>query len=100
MDGYSFWQDLFDTYQSLSDWMKVLWLIVPPVSILGLAALIMRFRIDSKQADHGFTGKLLYSIHRDEDNQFHVIAHSREEGIQPTLLLLAPANRDPQAPQN
>lgn len=35
MDSYNFWQDLFDTYQSLSDWMKTLWLIVPPAFALG-----------------------------------------------------------------
>ena len=30
MESYSFWQDFFDTYQSLSDWMKFAWLVVPP----------------------------------------------------------------------
>lgn len=100
VEGYNFWQDFFDTYQSLSDGMKVLWLIVPPAFVLGLAALHMRFRIDSKQADHRFAGELIYSIHRDENDQFHIVAHGRELGGQPTLLLLDPANRDPQAPQN
>jgi len=94
MDNYSFWQDFFDTYQSLSDWMKVLWLTVPPAFILGLVALTMRLRIDSKQAD-GFTGKLIYSIYRDDEDQFHIVAHSARIGGQPTLLLLDPRNRDP-----
>lgn len=31
MEPYNFWQDFFDTYQSLNDWIKALWLIVPPV---------------------------------------------------------------------
>ena len=120
MEPYNFWQDFFDTYQSLSDWMKMLWLIVPPAFILGLVALVMRpgarpgkvdtvFRfgrakkqeaeIDMKQADHGFVGKLIYSIHRDAEDQFHIVAHGREIGGQPTLLLLDPPNRDPHAPQ-
>ncbi len=59
MDNYNFRQDFFDTYQSLSDWMKTLWLIIPPTFVLGLVALVMRFKIDSKQAGHGFTGKLI-----------------------------------------
>lgn len=100
MEPYNFWQDFFDTYQSLSDWMKMLWLIVPPAFVLGLITLVMRMRIDLKQADHGFTGKLIYSIHRDEEDQFHIVAHGREIGGQPTLLLLDPPNRDPHAPQN
>jgi hypothetical protein len=100
MGHYNFWQDFFDTYQSLSDWMKVLWVVIPPAFILGLIALVMRMRIDSKQADHGFAGELIYSIHRDENDQFHIVAHGREFDGQPTLLLLDAANRDPQAPQN
>lgn len=99
MGNYNFWQDFFDTYQSLSDWMKALWLIVPPAFVLGLVALVMRLKIDSKQADHGFTGKLIYSIYRDEEDQFHIVAHGREIGGQPTLLLLDPPHRDPHAPR-
>ena len=72
MENYNFWQDFFDTYQSLSDLTKVLWLVVPPASLLGLIALVLRFRLDSKRADHGIDGELIYSIHRDDQNQFHV----------------------------
>ena len=36
MDDYNFWQDVFDTDQSLSDWMKFAWLVVPPIFLLGL----------------------------------------------------------------
>lgn len=94
MESYHFWQDAFDTYQSLSDWMKALWLIVPPVFVLGLAALVMRFRIDSKQADHGFKGKLIDSIHLDEEDQFHIVSHTPQIAGPPALLLLDPSNRD------
>lgn len=47
MDSYNFWQDFFDTYQSLSDWMKALWLIVPSAFALAMTALVMRFRIEA-----------------------------------------------------
>jgi hypothetical protein len=95
MEPYNFWQDFFDTYQSLSDWIKALWLIVPPVFILGLTALVMRFRIDSKRADDGFTDKLIYSIHRDNRDQIRIIAHSQQIDGQPVLLLINPSNREP-----
>ncbi len=100
MDGYNFWQDFFDTYQSLSDWMKFAWLVVPPAFALGLIALVMRLKIDSKKADHGFTGKLIYSIYRDEEDQFHIVSHGREMDDQSILLLLDPPNHAPHAPQN
>jgi hypothetical protein len=69
MTDYNFWQDFFDTYQSLSDWLKILWLIVPPAFVLGLVALTMRFRIESKRADKGLDGELIYSLHRDAQNR-------------------------------
>ena len=50
MDDYNFWADLFDTYQSTADWVKALWLIAPPAFLLGLIALILRYRIATKQA--------------------------------------------------
>jgi hypothetical protein len=100
MDNYNFWQDFFDTYQSLSDWMKFAWLVVPPAFALGLAALAMRFKIESKRAELGGTGKLVYSIHRDDDGQFHIVSHTPLIDGQPTLLLLNPPNLDPHAPHN
>jgi len=34
-------QDLFSTYVALSDWIKALWLVTPPVSVLGLAWILV-----------------------------------------------------------
>lgn len=99
MDTYNFWQDFFDTYQSLSDWMKVLWLVVPPASLLGLIALIMHFRVASKHAGHGLTGRLIYSIHRDGQDQFHVFQHGKETSLRPTLLMLDLPNGNTTEPQ-
>jgi len=45
MDDYNFWRDLFDTYQSLPDWLKLLWLVVPPGFVLALTGLILRHRL-------------------------------------------------------
>ena len=45
MEDYHFWQDFSDTYQSLSNSTKALWLIVPPAFLLGLIALITRHRV-------------------------------------------------------
>lgn len=94
MNDYNFWQDLFDTYQSLSDWLKILWLIVPPAFVLGLAALTMRFRIESRKVERSFDGELVYSLHRDADNRVHILRHSPGSEESPALLLLDPAGAE------
>lgn len=88
METYNFWQDFFDTYQSLSDLIKVLWLIIPPAFVLGLVALTMRYRIESKRADKGLDGELVYSVHRDPQNRVHIVSHIKQAGDNPPLLFL------------
>ncbi|HMB12071.1 MAG TPA: hypothetical protein VKP01_15855, partial [Saliniramus sp.] len=61
MDETTFWQALFATYQSLTDWIKALWLIIPPVFIFAMTALILRVRRAPPEAD----GELVYTVHRD-----------------------------------
>jgi hypothetical protein len=92
MDGYNFWQDFFDTYQSLSDPTKALWLIVPPVFLLGLMALILRYRVAVRQAETGMRGDLIYTIHRDANDQLHVYRHGAALDREPALLLLEEAS--------
>jgi len=91
MENYNFWQDFFDTYQSLSDWMKFAWLIVPPIFLLGLIALIRKER---KRVDYPIEGELIYSIHRDKQNQLHIFRHNPELEHDPAQLSLDHPNRD------
>ena len=92
MDDYNFWQDFFDTYQSLSDWTKALWLIVPPAFVLGLIALVLRHRVAVRQAENGIRGALVYTIHRDGDDKLHVYRHGAALDREPALLVLDQAN--------
>ncbi|RZS88002.1 hypothetical protein EV217_0380 [Phyllobacterium myrsinacearum] len=94
MDTYNFWQDFFDTYQSLSDWLKVLWLIVPPAFVLGLVALTLGFRLAGRRMNSGLDGELVYSIRRDAQNRIHIISHMPLGDSNPPLLLLDPAGDD------
>ncbi len=41
MDTCSVFQTFFSTYVSLSDWIKALWLIVPPAFTLGFAWILV-----------------------------------------------------------
>jgi hypothetical protein len=88
MEDYNFGQDFFDTYQSLSDGTKALWLIVPPAFLLGLVALVMRHRVAVRQAETGMCGDLVYTIHRDGDDKLHVYRHGAALDREPALLLL------------
>ncbi len=92
MDDYHFWQDFFETYQSLSNWTKALWLIVPPAFVLGLIALILRHRVAVKEAEHGLRGDLVYTIHQDGDDKLHVYRHGAALDREPALLLLDQPN--------
>ena len=92
MEDYNFWQDFFDTYQSLSDPTKALWLIVPPASVLGLIALVLRHRVAVRAAENGLRGVLVYTIHRDGDDKLHVYRHGPALDREPALLVLEESN--------
>ncbi|MGV2130037.1 hypothetical protein ACQZ4Q_12550 [Agrobacterium vitis] len=49
MADYNVWADLFDTWQSTSDWVKALVIVVPPVFAATVMALLLRYR--QKTAD-------------------------------------------------
>lgn len=44
MADYNVWADLFDTWQSTSDWVKALMILVPPVFVAAVLALLLRYR--------------------------------------------------------
>jgi len=81
MESYNFWQDFFDTYQSLSDWMKFAWLVVPPAFLLGLLALAMRYRLAAKRATEPDTGNLAYTVFSDENGILRIYTHDGAEAV-------------------
>ncbi|WP_234892249.1 protein kinase [Agrobacterium vitis] len=44
MADYNLWADLFDTWQSSSDWIKALIIVTPPVFAVSVLALLLRHR--------------------------------------------------------
>ncbi|MGQ4812828.1 hypothetical protein [Agrobacterium vitis] len=44
MADYNVWADLFDTWQSTSDWVKALVIVVPPVFVATVLALLLHYR--------------------------------------------------------
>ncbi len=92
MEDHPFWQDFFDTYQSLSNGTKALWLIAPPAFVLGLIALILRHRVEVRKVENGMRGDLAYTIHRDDNDQLHVYRHGSALEREPALVLLEEPN--------
>ncbi len=88
MDSYNFWRDLLDTYQSLSDGLKLMWLVIPPAFVLALVMLLRR-----RVAPAPLPGVVLYSVARDAAGQVHVVDHTAlrevtaDEGTIPRLSL-------------
>ena len=75
MEDYNFWRDLFDTYQSLPDWLKFAWLVLPPTFLLCFIALFMWFRLNTRPAHNVENGDLIYSIVREESGQTKIYCH-------------------------
>ena len=94
MQDYNFWADLLDTYQSLSIWIKTLWLIVPPTFLLVMLTIILRHKIAYRRANIKFHGELVYSIRRDDHKQLHVYHHKSGIEKPPTLVLVDDVGRD------
>ena len=83
MEDISAFQAFLGTYQSLADWIKALWLIVPPVFILLLTALLLRAKRTVPEVD----GELVYTVHRDAAGQYRILRHTPPDDT-PALLPL------------
>ena len=102
MESYNFWQDFFDTYQSLSDWVKTLWLIVPPAFALGALWLALDYRLKRRSAAAAEDGVLAYTVFADETGIWRIHAHRGADALaderpEATVLPLPGAHPRPQA---
>lgn len=90
MGDYNFWADLLDTFQSSPDWIKALWLLIPPGFLLALIAMLMHYRIAGKRADDTLDGELVYLLRRSVDGQLHIVSHAPQLDGNPAPMLLDP----------
>lgn len=75
MDSYNFWQDLLDTFQSSPDWIKALWLLIPPGFVLALIGMVMCYRLGVKRSEKGLDGALVYEVVPEGGEQRGVYDH-------------------------
>ncbi len=71
MEDYNFWADFLDTFQSSADWIKALWLAIPPGFVLALIWLFRRrvVRVDA------LGGELLYTIYKVPNGLIQIYRH-------------------------
>src|SRR6056297_3653268 len=79
MEETTFWQTLFATCQSLTDWVKALWLIVPPAFILLLTAPLLRAKRPAPEVD----GELVCTLRRDAAGQYRILRHVPSDDTRP-----------------
>jgi hypothetical protein len=86
MDGH---QELLETYRSLNDWLKALWLVTPPGFVLGLTGLLLHHRRARVVKAELPGGQTLYSISQMDDGEMRVFSHLPELGEIDRAKLLA-----------
>lgn len=99
MNDYNFWADLLDTFQSSPDWIKALWLLIPPCFLLALITILVRYRLASKQLKEKLVDEFVFPIDRRPDGHLQIIRHRPEIIRESAMLLLdesSPSSRDHQ----
>lgn len=93
MEDYNFWADLLDTYQSSSDWIKALWIIIPPAFLLCLVGLL-RPRYRDSEIPQKDDGEVLYTISREADNRLCLRRHIAVPEQEIAMLLIEKGAED------
>lgn len=75
MNDYNFWADAVDAYRNSSDWIKALWLVVPPTFILGLGALGLLWHGLRGREERRTTGDLAYTMVHEPDGRLRIYRH-------------------------
>ena len=92
MQDYNFWADLLLTFKSSPDWIKALWLLVPPMFVLAVMGMVMRFGLALRPRPKPVEGELIVPLrHRGgalEDVDFAALPREIEVtvGMLPTPL--------------
>ncbi|MEM5470777.1 hypothetical protein WNZ14_03480 [Hoeflea sp. AS60] len=93
MEDYNFWADLLDTYQSSPDWIKALWIIIPPTFLLCLVGL-MRPRHRISEYPQQNNGEVLYTVSRETDNRLCLRRQVAVPEQELTMLLIEKGAED------
>ncbi len=84
MEDYNLWADLLDTFQTSPEWIKALWLLIPPAFVLALIWLFRRrvVRVDA------LDGELLYTIYNETNGLIQIYRHGVLDDGNSELVLI------------
>lgn len=91
MPDYNFRADLLDTFQSSSDWIKALWIVSVPAFLLGVLALVLRFRLAAKRLEVEGDGSPAYSPVGGETGGISIYIHDGADALNARRLSGPPA---------
>ena len=80
---YNFWRDLLDTYQSLPDWLKLLWLLIPAAMITAAGsafARLVKHLLSGGNRRQNLTARSAYRGSFDADDEQNALALARQAG--------------------
>ena len=79
-----FLTDLSATFLALPDWLKALWMVIPPAFLLGLAWLAVHFRLQSTRQERVVAGEMIFTVFLDAYGDLRIVRHrprSFEEAV-------------------
>ena len=97
---YSFGGDLLNKFHTSPEWIQGLWLLVVLLLLLGLGWCVKEAIVAFAKRKSLPRGKLLYSIHRSDDNDLLIYSYAEEplEQEDTENIILLPATKKPKKP--
>ena len=90
---YSFGADLLNKFQTSTEWVQGFWLLVVLLLLLGLGWCVKEAVVAFAKRKSLPRGKLLYSIHRSDENDLLIYSYAEEplEQVDTDSIILLPA---------
>ena len=74
---YSLWADLLSKFHTAPELIQALWLVMVPLTLLGLTWIVMRGLRDLIGPARHDEGRLIYGVYQDEQGRWMIYRHGR-----------------------
>lgn len=86
MENIDFLKILFDIHQSLPAWLRLVWLTVPPLFLLGIIILIIYTRLLNKQTNKKLIDDQDITNNSGDGRQSSAPSYAQELGLKSTVI--------------
>lgn len=93
MQDYNFWADLLATFRASPDFIKALWLIVPPgflLGVMGFVAWLVRWRCMVRLKRSMLHGGEVYRLEHRDFETFPIGNNNELPALPPSVPLIKP----------